>query len=68
MTEPLNENIVSILMKIAKLILTHISQISRFFKSIYYNLGCSNYAIGTVVSQEIDGKDLPIAYASRILK
>jgi Reverse transcriptase (RNA-dependent DNA polymerase)./Integrase core domain. len=44
-----------------------ILQYPDFEKTFTLTTDASNYALGAVLSQNIDGKDLPIAYASRTL-
>ena len=42
-------------------------QYPDFEKTFTLTTDASNYALGSVLSQNVDGKDLPIAYASRTL-
>ena len=44
-----------------------ILQYPDFSKQLRLTTDASNFALGAVLSQNIDGKDLPIAYASRTL-
>lgn len=44
-----------------------ILQYPDFSKQFILTTDASNYALGAVLSQNIDGKDMPIAYASRTL-
>ena len=49
------------------LINSPILQYPDFDKTFTLTTDASNYALGAVLSQSVDGKDLPIAYASRTL-
>lgn len=44
-----------------------ILQIPDFNKEFYLTTDASNVAIGAVLAQKVDGKELPICYASRTL-
>lgn len=49
------------------LINSPILQYPDFEKQCIVTTDASNFAIGAVLSQNIDGKDMPISYASRVL-
>ena len=51
----------------ARLCSAHILAMPDFKQPFILDTDASNFAIGSVLSQRIDGKERPIAYASRTL-